>query len=56
MLAFERERAKWDQEKSYLVSQREDAILEKERFEKKAESLLRETEKLRNDIKSNRKN
>lgn len=55
LLAFEKERAKWEQEKSYIQNQKDDAMDAQQRLEKKVESLLRENEKLKNDIKANRK-
>lgn len=56
MLNFEKERAKWDHEKRYLLNQKEDAVEAQQRLEKKVESLLRENEKLKNDVRQNRKN
>ena len=56
ILNHEKERAKWDQEKSYLLSQKEDAVDTSQRLEKRVENLLRENEKLRNDIRNNKKN
>lgn len=56
LLNFEKERAKWEHEKSYLMNQKEDAIESQQRLEKKVESLLRENEKLKNDMRNNRKN
>ena len=55
MLGFEKERAKWEHEKSFLMSQKDDATENAQRFEKKVEQLLRENEKLKNDIKNSRK-
>ena len=55
MLGFEKERAKWEHEKSYLMNQKEDSCENAQRFEKKVEQLLRENEKLKNDLKNNRK-
>lgn len=56
LLNFEKERAKWEHEKSYLINQKDDAIEAQQRLEKKVELLLRENEKLKNDVRANRKN
>jgi hypothetical protein len=56
LLQFERERAKWEQEKSYIQTQKDDAVETQQRLEKKVELLLRENEKLKNDLRANRKN
>lgn len=56
LLNFEKERAKWDHEKSYILNQKDDAVESVQRFEKKIELLLRENEKLKNDVRTNRKN
>lgn len=56
MLAFEKERAKWEQEKSYICNQKEDAVEAQQRLEKKVETMLRENEKLKNDLRASRKN
>ena len=56
LLNFEKERAKFEHEKSYLISQKEDAVENAQRFEKKVEQLLRDNEKLKNDLKNSRKN
>lgn len=56
LMNFEKERAKWDHEKSYLVSQKEDAVEAQQRLEKKVETLLRENEKYKSDLRANRKN
>ena len=55
MLQFEKERAKWEQEKSYIQNQKDDAVETQQRLEKKVETLLRENEKLKNDVRANRK-
>lgn len=55
-MSFEKERAKWEQEKSFLQNQKDDAIDAMQRLEKKVENLLRENEKLKNDVKNSRKN
>ena len=56
LLNFEKERAKWEHEKSYLINQKDDAQEAQQRLEKKVELLLRENEKLKNDVRANRKN
>lgn len=56
LLNFEKERAKWEHEKSYLINQKEDAVEAQQRLEKKVEMLLRENEKYKNDLRQNRKN
>ncbi len=56
MLNFEKERAKWDHEKTYLINQKDDATENSQRLEKKVETLTRENEKLKNDVRANRKN
>jgi broad specificity phosphatase PhoE len=56
LMNFEKERAKWEHEKSYLLSQKEDAIEAQQRLQTKVESLLRENEKYKNDLRANRKN
>lgn len=56
LLNFEKERAKWEHEKSYIMNQKEDATENSQRLEKKVEQLLRENEKLKNDLRNNRKN
>ena len=56
LLTFEKERAKFEHEKSYLLNQKEDAVESMQRLEKKVETLLRENEKLKNDLRANRKN
>ena len=55
LLNFEKERAKWEHEKSYILNQKEDATENSARLEKKVESLLRENEKLKNDLRTQRK-
>ena len=52
LLNFEKERAKWEHEKSYLMNQKEDAVEQSARLEKKVEHLLRENEKLKNDLRN----
>lgn len=56
ILNHEKEKAKWDHEKSYLMSQKEDAVEHSQRLEKRVENLLRENEKIRNDMKASKKN
>lgn len=56
MLNFEKERAKWDQEKTYIINQKEDAAENSLRLEKRVELLTRENEKLKNDVRASRKN
>lgn len=56
LLNFEKERAMWEHEKSYLINQKDDAVEAQQRLEKKVELLLRENEKLKNDVRANRKN
>lgn len=55
ILNFEKERAKWEHEKSYILNQKEDAVDNAQRLEKKVENLLRENEKLKSDLRTNRK-
>ena len=49
MLNFEKERAKWEHEKSYLLNQKDDAIENVSRLEKKIETLTRDNEKLKQE-------
>lgn len=56
MLAFERERAKWEQERTFITNQKDDASDNSTRLEKKVELLTRENEKLKNEVRANRKN
>lgn len=56
LLNFEKERAKWDHEKSFLVNQKDDAIDNADRLQKKVEILLRDNEKLKNDLRNSRRN
>lgn len=56
ILNHEKERAKWEHEKSYLLSQKEDAQDHSQRLEKRVENLLRENEKLKNDMRASKKN
>ncbi|OMJ65405.1 hypothetical protein SteCoe_38286 [Stentor coeruleus] len=43
----EKERAKWNTERDHIIAQRNEALENLERVEKRKESLLRENEKLR---------
>ena len=56
MLTFEKERAKWDQEKTFLINQKDDALDNSQRMDRKVELLTRENEKLKNEVRANRKN
>jgi hypothetical protein len=56
LLGFEKEKAKWEQEKSFLMNQKEDAVDHSTLLEKKVENLFRENEKLKNDLRNARKN
>jgi hypothetical protein len=47
ILAHETNRAKWDQEKSFLLSAKEDAIAEQKAIQRKSENLLKEIERLK---------
>lgn len=50
----EKEKAKWNSERDHIVSQRNEALENLERVEKKKETLLRENEKLRVERGKNR--
>ena len=52
---FEKERAKWNFEKEMLNGQKTEAQEHAERLEKKKEQLLKENERLKNDLKNSRK-
>ena len=56
LLNFEKERAKWEQEKSFLMNAKDDASDNSQRLEKKVELLTRDNEKLKNDVRNSRKN
>lgn len=56
LLNFENERVKWGHEKSIIMNLKDDAVENAQRLEKKVESLLRENEKLKNDLRNSRKN
>merc|ERR1712146_863621 len=53
ILAHETNRAKWDQEKSFLLSAKEDAIAEQKSIQRKNENLLKEIERLKEQNKRN---
>ena len=55
-LDHEKERAKWNMERDHLISQKNEALENMERIEKKKESLVRECEKLRADRVKSRNN
>ena len=56
LLSFEQERAKYETEKNFLIGQKEDAMEQAQRLEKKVENLIRENGKLQTQIKSNKRN
>ena len=47
ILSHETNRAKWDQEKSYLLSAKEDAISELKNIQRKYENSVKEIERLK---------
>lgn len=51
ILAHETNRAKWDQEKSYLLSAKEDAISELKSIQRKQENSIKEIERLKEQNK-----
>jgi len=53
ILAHETNRAKWDQEKSFLLSAKEDAIAEQKSIQRKNDNLLKEIERLKEQNKRN---
>jgi len=53
ILAHETNRAKWDQEKSFLLSAKEDAIAEQKSIQRKNENLVKEVERLKEQNKRN---
>jgi len=53
MLTHETNRAKWDQEKSYLISAKEDAVSELKSIQKKYENQVKECERLKEKNKLN---
>lgn len=52
-MAHETNRAKWDQEKSYLISAKEDAISELKNIQKRYENSVKEIERLKEQQKRN---
>ena len=50
-MSHETNRAKWDQEKSYLVAAKEDAISELKNIQKRQENSLKEIERLKEQQK-----
>jgi hypothetical protein len=52
LLNHERERAKWDQQLTDMIHQREDFKSENDRLKMKVDSYFKEIEKLKNDIKT----
>lgn len=55
MLNHEREKAKWEQENTYLMTQKEDYKHENELCKKKIEQQVKDIERLRNDLKNAKK-
>jgi len=53
ILSHETNRAKWDQEKSYLLSAKEDAISELKNIQRKYENSVKEIERLKEQSKRN---
>lgn len=53
ILQHETNRAKWDQEKSFLLSAKEDAIAEQKSIQRKNDNLLKEIERLKEQNKRN---
>ena len=53
ILQHETNRAKWDQEKSYLISAKEDAISELKSIQKRYENSVKEIERLKESTKRN---
>merc|ERR1712054_172868 len=53
ILAHETNRAKWDQEKSFLLSAKEDAMSEQKSLQRKNDNLLKEIERLKEQNKRN---
>ena len=51
ILTHETNRAKWDQEKSYLISAKEDAISESKNIQKRYENSVKEIERLKEQLK-----
>lgn len=55
LLGFEKERAKWDQEKSQIINSRDEAVQDNKILQRKVESNIKEIEKLKNEQKNLRK-
>lgn len=53
ILSHETNRAKWDQEKSYLISAKDDAISELKNLQKRYENSVKEIERLKESQKRN---
>jgi hypothetical protein len=53
ILSHETNRAKWDQEKSYLLSAKEDAVSELKNIQRKYENSMKEIVKLKEQSKKN---
>lgn len=53
ILTHETNRAKWDQEKSYLISAKEDAVSELKSTQKRYENSVKENERLKEQLKRN---
>lgn len=53
ILSHETNRAKWDQEKSFLLTAKEDAISEQKSIQRKNDNLLKEIERLKEQNKRN---
>ena len=51
ILSHETNRAKWDQEKSYLLTAKEDAISETKNLQRKYENSVKEIERLKEQMK-----
>lgn len=53
LMTHETNRAKWEQEKSYIVQAKEDAIAEQKALQRKNENLLKEVERYKEQSKRN---
>mmetsp|Transcript_11151 Transcript_11151/g.18720 ORF Transcript_11151/g.18720 Transcript_11151/m.18720 type:complete len:244 (-) Transcript_11151:137-868(-) len=53
ILSHETNRAKWDQEKSYLISAKDDAIQEMKNIQRKCENQVKDIERLKEQLKKN---
>ena len=51
ILSHETNRAKWDQEKSYLLTAKEDALSELKNIQRKYENSIKEIERLKEKYK-----